>query len=430
MARSLRHLNPVLLRMMLAGAVCQMLTVSVAAQTDADFFDPAVLHRLDLLVNSRDWETLQQNFQENYYYPADLRWRGVTIRNVGIRSRGSGSRNGTKPGLLVDINRYASGQTFLGLASFVLDNLVQDPSGLRERVAMRVHERMGLPAPRETYAVLYVNNSYAGVYGIVESVDKVSLKRMFGEQHDNSGNDGYLFEFKWIRPYYFEYLGGDVSAYAPLFSPRTHEHEPLETLYSPIEAMTRAVEDAPDASFVEIMAQYLDLAMLLRYVAVQAYTAEWDGLAGYAGMNNFYLYRFEQSMRSQFIPWDADTAFHDVAYPVLQGFDENVLLKRLMRIPAMRELFFDALAATAASVMNPVDTRGTPWIEQEIETGYALIAPWMEVDLRKPYTNDEFKADVTRLVDFARERAAFVQQSVGGHTVGTSIASTRRLRRR
>ena len=53
-----------------------------------------------------------------------------------------------------------------------------------------------------------MNNSYAGVYGIVESVDKASLKRMFGEQSDNSENEGYLFEFKWIRPYYFEYLGG------------------------------------------------------------------------------------------------------------------------------------------------------------------------------------------------------------------------------
>ena len=428
MARSPRHLTRLLLRVLLAGTVCQMPAATAAAQTDADFFDPAVLHRIDLLVNSRDWETLQQNFQENYYYPADIRWRGITVRNVGIRSRGSGSRSGSKPGLRVDFNRYASGQTFLGLTSFVLDNLVQDPSGLRERVAMRVHERMGLPAPRETHAVLYVNNSYAGVYGIVESVDTNGVKRMFGEQNGNWEDEGYLFEFKWIRPYHFEYLGSDASAYAPLFSPRTHEHDPLETLYSPIEAMTRAVEDASDASLVEIMSQYLDLPMLLRYLAVQAYTAEWDGFAGYAGMNNFYLYRFEQSMRSQFIPWDADTAFHDVGYPVLQGFDENLLLKRLMRIPAMRQVFFHALTATAASVMAPVDERGTPWIEQEIETAYALIGPWMEADVRKPYTNDEFVADVTRLVDFARERSAFVQQSVGADTAAGSIGPTRRRR--
>lgn len=54
------------------------------------------------------------------------------MRNAGIRSRGRGSRSGTKPGLRVDFDRYASDQTFLGLKSFILDNLTQDPSGVHE----------------------------------------------------------------------------------------------------------------------------------------------------------------------------------------------------------------------------------------------------------------------------------------------------------
>ena len=45
-----------------------------------------------------DWAKLKASFQENTYYPADVRWEGVTVRNVGIRSRGFGSRSSTKPG--------------------------------------------------------------------------------------------------------------------------------------------------------------------------------------------------------------------------------------------------------------------------------------------------------------------------------------------
>src|SRR5688572_25670398 len=127
---------------------------TAAAQTVDDLFNPDVVHRLDLLVNSRDWEKLKADFQLNDYYPADIKWNGLTVHNVGIRSRGLGSRSGVKPALRVDMNRYTTGQQFLGLKSFLLDNLVQDPTGIKELVAMRLYQRMGLPAPREAHVAL------------------------------------------------------------------------------------------------------------------------------------------------------------------------------------------------------------------------------------------------------------------------------------
>ena len=50
-------------------------------------------------MNEADWDKLKAAFQENTYYPADVTWNGQTVRNVGIRSRGLGSRSATKPGL-------------------------------------------------------------------------------------------------------------------------------------------------------------------------------------------------------------------------------------------------------------------------------------------------------------------------------------------
>ncbi len=85
------------------------------AQTSDDFFNPAVLQRIELWLNDADWAKLKAAFQENTYYPADVVWNGQTVRNVGIRSRGLGSRSATKPGLRVDFDRYSTGQQFLGL---------------------------------------------------------------------------------------------------------------------------------------------------------------------------------------------------------------------------------------------------------------------------------------------------------------------------
>ena len=88
----------------------------VAAVDPADpFLDGSVLHDIFLTMNSRDWASLKEHFLDNTYYPADFKWNGQTVRNIGVRSRGTGSRSGVKPGLRVDFDRYTTDQKFLGL---------------------------------------------------------------------------------------------------------------------------------------------------------------------------------------------------------------------------------------------------------------------------------------------------------------------------
>ena len=63
---------------------------------------------------------------------------------------------------------------------------------------MRFFTRLGIPAPRETHTQLYVNGEYTGLYGLVESVDKTMMGRVFGSIGDNVQNDGYLFEYNYV----------------------------------------------------------------------------------------------------------------------------------------------------------------------------------------------------------------------------------------
>jgi spore coat protein CotH len=156
-----------------------VLTPAVAqGQTAADLFNPDVVQEIRLSINSRDNQQLHEHYQENTYYTADLSWQNLSVRNVAVRSRGTGSRNPVKIGLRVDFDRYTTGQTFLGLRSLILDNNWQDPSLLAERTAMAFFERLGEPAPRESYCRLYINNVFQGLYSIVESVDGPFLARV------------------------------------------------------------------------------------------------------------------------------------------------------------------------------------------------------------------------------------------------------------
>jgi spore coat protein CotH len=387
-----------------------------AAQTSDDLFDDGVVHEIRLFVHADDWKSIHERYLEDTYYPCDLRWRGMTVRNVGIRSRGNGSRNERKPGMRVDVDRFVTEQRFLGLKSFVLDNVAQDPSLIRERVAMRLFARLGLPAPRVAHAVLYVNNEYAGVYALVESIDKDFLERAFSqsasEQAAALARDGYLFEFKWRYPFYFAYLGPDLGPYAELFEPKTHERTSEETLYGPLRDLCRLISESSTTDFADVVGGYLDLDQVVRYVAAENFIAEFDGLLGNWGMNNFYLVRAFDSTALRVIAWDKDNAFHASDHPIWFNTTENVLMRRALEIPRFRELYVNTLLEAARVAAEAVEGDARGWLEREFVRASRQIESAVESDRLMPHDIGAFRSEVARLIDFARLRSAFVASEV------------------
>jgi spore coat protein CotH len=400
-----------------------LVPAAASAQEMDEFFDDSVVHDLRLTINSRDWTALKQNFQENIYYPCALQWREFTVRNVGIRSRGLGSRSGSKPGLRVDLDRYAPDQTFAGLKSFVLDNLVQDPSMLRERLAMAMFRRLGLPAPREAHARLFINGQYVGLYAIVETIDKGFLARNFGQDdRGNTENDGYLFEYDYTKEYRFEYLGSNLDEYK-FFDPKTREKDAAAQIWGPIEDMVQTINESPDHTFVADASRYLDLGLVAKHLAIEAFLAENDGILGYAGMNNFYMYRFERSTRSQFLAWDKDNAFHSADFPILRNVGDNVLSRRTLNVEQFRNRYLDTLLDAVRSALEPEEAEdgagadgepaaGPGWLEREVIRQYTQIRTLARSDTFKPYSNAEFEEAYLQLLEFARTRPAFVRAEV------------------
>ena len=381
-----------------------------AAQTSDDFFNPDALQRLDIWLNELDWSKLKAAFQENTYYPADVTWNGMTVYNVGIRSRGLGSRSSTKPGLRVDIDRYSGGQQFLGLKSFVLDNLTQDQTGVKETVTMRFYTRLGIPAPRETHTRLYINGRYAGLYGLVESVDKTMMGRVFGSIGDNVQNDGYLFEYNYVlgSPWRFAYEGSALAPYKIRFDIKTNETHAESTIWGPIEELVRLANETSAGGIEQAISDRLDLPAFVRYISAQNFVADFDGFNGYDGMNNFYMYRKENSPQHVLIAWDEDNAFLQPDYPILTRIDENVLTNKLLSLGAYRTQYFNVLLESADSA--------TGWLRQEMQRQLDMINEAMLADTLKPYSNSEHQTARETLLAFPETRITYVRCEVARGT--------------
>jgi CotH protein len=423
-------IRPALQQQLTRGASLLVMTICAcflsaglarAAGTQDDFFNDTTLQDVHLNLNATDWQNLKEHDDENTYYPADLTWSSVTVRNVGIRSRGKGTRNGIKPGLRVDINRYITNLLFLGMKAVILDNAYSDSTLIRESVTMKMFARMNLAAPREAHIRLFVNNEYVGVYIAVESLDRTFITRVFGLQEGATEFGGYLYEYEHITDYNMEYLGPDLQAYAPMFRPQTHETDSLVSLLGPIEEMIRTINEAPDEDFAAAVGQYLDLQQFMKYLAIETFMGEFDGFVGFNAVNNFYLYRFQRDGRSQLIPWDKDAALQGVNVPVTSRMDANILVRRAMDVPELRQVFVDTLAdctGIASEPGPPDDLRG--WLEREIDRQSAQIADAVASDPVYPFSQNQFAQDVAVELDFGRERPTYVTCEIARMDEGAS----------
>jgi hypothetical protein len=282
---------------------------------------------------------------------------------------------------------------------------------------------MGLPAPREAHARLYINNQFSGLYAVVESIDKGFVGRTFGEDnHGGTENDGYLFEYDYTKEYKFEYLGSNLDEYK-IFDPKTHESQAAAQIWQPIEDMVQTMNQAPDSTFASDMAKYLDLGLFSKHIALEAFIGEDDGILGYAGLNNFYFYRFEDTTRSQFLVWDKDNTFAAADFPIMRNVNDNVLARRTLNLPEQRNRYLDTLLEAALSIDEldaetaVLDEDGSPisgpgWLEREITREYNQVRTFAQSDTFKPYSTQDFEEAYQRLLEFARNRSAYVRDEV------------------
>ncbi|MBM3745603.1 MAG: hypothetical protein FJW34_07385 [Acidobacteria bacterium] len=381
-----------------------------AAQSADDFFDPSGMHEIRLTVREADWLTLRERYMENIYFPCEFEWRGIVKYNTGIRSRGYGSRNPIKPGLRVDFDRYDEEDSFLGLKSVQLKNSLQDASFLKERLSMQFFRVMGLPSPRVAHARVYLNGRYAGIYVVVESVDKRYLTRHFGE------DSGYLYEYAWDGPYSFEYRGPDPGAYVPVpFKPQTREKDPNP---GPLVDLIRLINQAPDEEFPQAMAPLLDLQLYMKQAAIESYLGEIDGIVGDSGLANFYLYGFARRSGWQFLAWDKDNTFRDPERLINRNWDTNVLMRRAGAVPELRAAYLATLAASAA-----LAGAAEGWLDQEIRRMYRQIREAVYTDELKqcstevfgvPHacSNEDFEQAVEHLLKYTRERYDYIRNEL------------------
>ncbi|MBL4624300.1 MAG: CotH kinase family protein [Flavobacteriales bacterium] len=204
----------------------------VNAQTNGTaLFDESYVHSIELTFdNPNFWDTLQTHYDEmmgdffsegtgiKQYIPASCIIDGNLLDSVGVRQKGNYSNwgaPGDKKPLKLDFNEFISGQKHDGLKKLNLSNGFQDPSMLRDVLSYKMMRDAGIAAPRTSFAKVYLNGTYWGLYVLVEQVNKEFLSNNFNNKNANL--------FKCIDNTDFLWQGTNPVDYEDEFELKTNE---------------------------------------------------------------------------------------------------------------------------------------------------------------------------------------------------------------
>ena len=141
-------------------------------------------------------------------------------------------------------------------------------------------------------------------------------------------------------------------------------------------------------------------------MAIETFLAEIDGFLGTAGMANFYLYRPAGQRIHRVLPWDRDTTFQEIDSPIFARTEDNMLFGRALTFGDLRNLYLDVLERCARSASDG------GWLETQIIHADALIRDSVYEDTSKLYSNESYDQGIAYLVEFAKQRSAYVLNEV------------------
>jgi hypothetical protein len=359
----------------------------------ARFFNPLSPIRIDMTIPTDTWNFIQNDIYTTSYKRAFLTitMNGKVIRNpfneanpteweVGIRLKGRASRrdlNGKAP-FKIKMDKFVDSQTIFGLEKLTLNNMVQDPSLVREATVYRLFRNMGVPAPRTGYAQVYVTspgqvtNEYFGLYLNIETPDEVMLERWF------RNTTAHLYESAYdtdVTPeYYHQYLDSiDVGS-----------EDDVSDLLTFVE-----ISNLTDETWWDAVRERADMDEILALMGTDIFVSNWDGYTDFVRNNHYAHFDLDGTLR--IMPWGNDQVYpNDEAFyfafdgsnPDPRGWSNvrSILYRRCVTVP---ECNYELMVA----IDNAATATGSLKLARGVSSIVATIDDMVTADTRKEASN-------------------------------------------
>ena len=331
------------------------------AQAEA-FFSGREIPHLFIEVSDQDMEFLRTQKRSgastivHSNVLATVREGAHLYTNVALHLKGSASFRAVdlKPALTLSFDKVEEAQRFHGLEKISLNNSVQDPSLLCEKLGREMFAAAGIPAPRVTHAQVELNGNNLGVYLLIEGWNKQFLKHHFT---DASGN---LYE---------RGNGRDVNM------PLVVKSGDVPDDRSALKALADAALEPDLQKRWAALERTLDLDRFISGMAMEIMIGHWDGYC--RNQNNFRIFHDRANDRMIFLPHGMDQLFgirRDLADSPIMPKMSGLVAAAILETPEGRLRYMSRLEELHAKVFH------VPALTNQIVETAARLRPLLADD--------------------------------------------------
>lgn len=371
---------------------CTILSFASFSQLAGDtLFGAPMVHEIYFQFFSNAFvDSLMASHTTDVDVPASMTIDGVFLDSVGVKYKGNSSFNnpGQKKSMKVDLNEFISGQKYNGLKKFNLNNGFKDPTMLREKIALDFFNEIGVPAPRCSYAKVYFNNQYWGLFTLVEEVNKDFLAQRFAENDSNLYKGDPHGDLKW--------KGNIISNYYPDYTLETNS---TSNDWRGLVHLIDEINNTPPISFYDSLEAVLHTNHFLKIWAATNLFANLDSYIGSG--HNYFLYHKAFDEHFEFIPWDVNESFGTFSNNLTATQIKNLSLfytgnpgsRPLIEKMVANTTYKNALADETCYLLQYFFNENH--IFPKIDSLSDVIRPFVYADTKKVYTNQQFEDNLS-----------------------------------
>jgi hypothetical protein len=390
--------------------------ISVGQVPGNQLFDNSKIHEIKVVSL---YESLRDTLETNYalsfgmnqiqtrdipYARARLIVDGNILDTLAIRYKGFNSFwHSVKKPIKIDINRYKSGQEYDGLTKFNLHNGSGDPSFIRENIDYKILRLLGIKAPRTSYAKVFIDTAYIGLYRIVEQIDNTFLDTHFGDHNGNL----YKQQGKGTAGFSLIWLGDSKELYRQSISLDNHQNKDD---WSDFIHFLDILNNTTDKQFRDSIQSVFDVDEFLQILAFDIAVNNLDYYANSG--RNFYLYN--HNGKFHWIPWDYNLSWQEGAAPInIDPTDFPVLIRRILQIPEFYDVFllkyckltpyfsadFIGRLVEQEAAMISQYLKDDPFQDYSFEAFQKnMDSPWVRIPGLKPYAEKRY-TDISKVLE-------------------------------
>ena len=296
-----------------SGVLCLGLRAADASAPDSDLFRTGTIPQLQIQLAPSAADSLRTTPRE--FVAATVSQNGTIYPRVALHLKGStGSFRpfDDKPAMTLDFSRFQEGQKFHGLRRIHLNNSVEDPSYVNEKLGSEFFAAVGVPAPRVTRALVTINGGPPRLYVLIEGFTEDFLARHFTRISGDLYEPG---------------QGHDVDAELD----RNAVKAPFDRDQTALKQLLTATRVADPAQRWERLQATLDTRRFLTFMAGEVMLGHRDGYC--LNRNNYRVYHDLDSGKIVFFPHGMDQLLGTAELPWQPSW-AGVVAQAVMSTPA------------------------------------------------------------------------------------------------